>query len=111
MKPRLRELAGKDERLVGLLAVEVLFALYDSEEPGGQHVLDMCCLFLIKVLAQLDFRNAHVRANLAGALVRLNPGRRNSADGEGRGIDPGQQQLRRLFGLGEDVHQGISNEI
>jgi hypothetical protein len=67
----------------------------------GSTFLDLCRLFLTKVLGQLDLRIAHVRANLAGALVRLNPGRHDSADGHGRGIDPGQQQLRHLFGLGE----------
>ncbi|KAF8554223.1 hypothetical protein OG21DRAFT_1115422 [Imleria badia] len=83
VKPRFRELAGKDERLVGLLAVEILLALYD---PNDQE-------------QQLNIRDARVRANLAGALVRLTPERHDSGDEPGRGVDPGQLILRRLFGL------------
>ena len=66
----------------------------------GSTFLDFCLLFLTIVLDRLDLRDAHVRANLAD-LISLNPGRNDSADGHDRGIDPGQQQLRRLFGLGE----------
>ena len=101
MKPRIRELAGKDERLVGLLAVEILLALYDSNDRGRQHVVGLVFLLLTKVLDQLNTRDTHVRANLAGALVRLNPDSHDSADRQGRGIDPGHQILRHLFGLGE----------
>lgn len=36
VKPRIRELARKDDRLVGLLAVEILLALYDQNEQGRQ---------------------------------------------------------------------------
>ncbi|KAG8214234.1 hypothetical protein J3R82DRAFT_11042 [Butyriboletus roseoflavus] len=84
VKPRIRELAREDERLVGLIAVEILLALYD---PGDQ------------VLDQLDIHDPRIRANLASALVGLNPNRHNATDGEGRDVDPGQQILRRLFGL------------
>ena len=52
-------------------------------------------------LDQLNIRNAHVRANLASALIRLNPDRHDSADGQAPNEDPEQQVLRRLFGLGE----------
>ncbi|KAG9309255.1 hypothetical protein JVU11DRAFT_10738 [Chiua virens] len=82
VKPRLRQLAKRKEGLVGLLAVEILLALYDPQEQQQQ----------------LNIRSANVRANLASALVRLQPERRNSGDETG-GMDPGQQILRRLFGL------------
>ena len=106
VKPRIRELAGKQERLVGLRAVEILLALYDSNDPGRQHVFGPVLLFLTIVLDRLDFRHAHVRANLTGALVHLISGRHDSADGHGRGIGLGQQQLQRLFGLGERRSSG-----
>ena len=38
VKPRMRELASKDERLVGLLAVEILLALYDPTERSTRHI-------------------------------------------------------------------------
>ena len=66
----------------------------------GSSFLDLCFFLLTKVSDQLDTRGAHVRANLASALVRMNPDRHDSADGQGRDIDPGQQMLRQLFGLG-----------
>lgn len=61
----------------------------------GSRFLDLCSPLTFHVLEQqLNIRDPRVRANLASALVRLNPDRRNSAD-------PGQQILRQLFGLGE----------
>ena len=36
LKPRLRELAGEREDLVGMLAVEALVALYDPHEEEGE---------------------------------------------------------------------------
>ena len=101
VKPRIRELASK-EGLVGLLAVQVLLALYDENERCRSRFLDNRLLLLTNVLAQqLDMRNARVRANLASTLVRLNFGRQDSADGQGYSIDPGQQILRQVYGLGE----------
>ncbi|KAG8214236.1 hypothetical protein J3R82DRAFT_11044 [Butyriboletus roseoflavus] len=79
VKPRIRELAREDERLVGLIAVEILLALYD---PGDQD--------------QLDIHDPRIRANLASALSHLNCNRHNAADGRD---DPGKQILHRLFGL------------
>ena len=54
---------------------------------------------MFHVSGQLDIDDPRIRANLAGALVRLNPNRQDSASGQG--ADPGQQILGRLFGLGE----------
>ena len=101
MRPKIRELARKKERLVGLLAVEILLALYNPGDRGRQHVSVLVFCSPTTAVERLDTRNAHVRANLAGALIRLNPDRHDSADGQGRGVDPGQQILRNLFGLGE----------
>ncbi|KAF8552014.1 hypothetical protein OG21DRAFT_1466371 [Imleria badia] len=82
VKPRIRELARQDERLVGLLAVQILLSLCDPNDQG-----------------QLNIRDAHVRANLSNALARLNPERHYSADGHSRNVDPGEQILRHIFGL------------
>ncbi|KAG9309257.1 hypothetical protein JVU11DRAFT_10740 [Chiua virens] len=113
VKPRLRELAKKAVGPVGSLAVEILLVLYDPNEQQTPNEQE-----------QLDIRNANVRANLANVLVRLNPniqgsgdssanlqvhlasplvrlkhGGRDSSDGSGDNVDPGQETLRRLFGL------------
>ena len=103
VKPRIRELAIKDERLVGPLAVEILLALYDGKEllTGTQHVFGHVFSLLTTVLEQLKLHNARFRANLACALVRLNPEKHNPADEQSHGPDSVQQILRRLFGLGE----------
>ncbi|KAN0091571.1 Uncharacterized alpha/beta hydrolase domain (DUF2235) domain containing protein [Tylopilus felleus] len=82
VKPRIRKLASKNEHLVGLLAVEILFALYDRNDQG-----------------QLDFRDTHVRANLASALIRWETDRHGLADGQNPSVDPGKQILRDFFGL------------
>ena len=50
------------------------------------------------ILEPQCIHNANVRANVVGALVRLSPDRRDSADGEGRDVDPG---LRHILGIGE----------
>ncbi|KAG9309245.1 hypothetical protein JVU11DRAFT_10725 [Chiua virens] len=99
IKHHLRELARKDEGLVGLLAVEVLLALYDPSEK--EH---------------LDCHDIHVRANLASAMVHLNHGGFDSADGPSRrGGDAGQKILHRLFGLGvhklTDAHEKLIKEL
>lgn len=62
--------------------------------------LNLCSPLTFHVLDRLDIRNARFRANLASALVRLTPNRHDSADGQDRNADPGQQILRSLFGLG-----------
>lgn len=67
----------------------------------GCTFLDLCSRLTFHVLDQLNIRDAHVRANLATALVRLSPDRHDSADGQGHSVDPGQRILRDLFGLGE----------
>ena len=67
----------------------------------GSTFLDLCFLLLNQNLEQLSERSTHVRANLSSALVRLNLDRHDSADGQGCNIDPAQQMLRHLFGLGE----------
>ena len=67
----------------------------------GSTFLDLCFLLLNQTLEQLSERSTHVRANLSSALVRLNLDRHDSADGQGCSIDPAQQMLRHLFGLGE----------
>lgn len=43
LKPRLRELAGEREDVVGMLAVEALLALYDPNEEGKS---SMCLDFV-----------------------------------------------------------------
>ncbi|KAI9463747.1 hypothetical protein HD554DRAFT_2040928 [Boletus coccyginus] len=67
---------------VGTLVVEILLALYNTGD-----------------LKQLDTRNALVQANLTGTLVHLNPNTHDSVDGQGCGVDPGQQILHNFFGL------------
>lgn len=101
VKPRIRELAKKNERLVGLLAIEILLALYDQGEQGKWCVLVSVLSLTIHGLEQLNIRNANVRANLARALCRLNSDPRDSAGEQGHGADPGHQILCQLFGLGE----------
>jgi hypothetical protein len=107
VKPRIRELAGAPQLLmkrptwlpwigryarrdgVGLIAVEILLALYDRN--GRLLVLGLLLSFDVNLSDKLNIRDARVRENLASALVYLNPVR----------ADRGQQTLRRVFGLGK----------
>lgn len=41
MKPRIRELARADDRLIGVLAVEILLALYNPRDQGKEYVLEL----------------------------------------------------------------------
>lgn len=101
MKPRIRKLASKKERLVGLLAVEILLALYDQTEQGRQFISEFCYFLLTNVLEQLNIRDPDVRANLARALFRLNTDRHGSGDEQACSKDHGRQIFRDLFGMGE----------
>ena len=68
----------------------------------GKAFSDLHALLMFHVLGnQLSIRNGNVRANLAGALVRLTPDRHDSADGERCDVDPAGQILRYIFGVSE----------
>ncbi|KAG8214237.1 hypothetical protein J3R82DRAFT_11045 [Butyriboletus roseoflavus] len=83
VKTRLRQLAREDEGLVGLLAIELLLALYDPDDRN-----------------QLDtIHDSRMRAKLASALIHLNSDGHNAADGHGRSVDPIRQMLHRLYGF------------
>ena len=78
------------------------YLLYTIRPNGVRDTfLDLPFLLLTNVLDQINIRDGRIRANLAGALVRFNPEKHNSADEQSRGVDSGQQVLRQLFGLGE----------
>ena len=66
----------------------------------GKAFSDLHTPLMFHISGQLNIHNRNVRANLAGALVRLTPDRHDSADGEGHDVDPGKR-LRELFGVSE----------
>ena len=61
--------------------------------------LNLCLRLTFHDLDQLNIHNPRIRANLAGALARLNPNGHDSVNGQSHSVDPGI--LSRLFGLGE----------
>ncbi|KAF8554212.1 hypothetical protein OG21DRAFT_1522574 [Imleria badia] len=86
LKPRLRELAGEREDLVGMLAAEALVALYNTNDEEHLNV---------------GLRNPNFRANIAGTLVRLNPNnsRTTTTTTTNSNARSGYEILRHLFSL------------
>ncbi|KIJ60018.1 hypothetical protein HYDPIDRAFT_190199 [Hydnomerulius pinastri MD-312] len=90
VKPRLRELASTHKCLVGQLAVEVLLALYDPEDPKGR--------------LETSLRDSSFRANLASALSRPNVDSPQDS-GSNSSASEGDKALRQLFGLDDNIRK------